>query len=389
MACPWFPLYNSLLTPQFAVCDILLILVYIWIKKRRIWHDRSHDPFGPRGSNPHDVRCRPFRTPPNKCHGSKCHAWEMVLSILAALASRNCRRLLPTDQQIPVSIVRPCSTFAFQGARRCINIFKTSNSIQCGDVPCRGYVVHNASALLVPGYGWAPKNLYSRPSLGIFYSKASLEWDHWLRSHFLLVLIDDCFNQNQDHRSKKIRCFHSIAMSDLRLERGMFVSGENSKFEVDEEGTMSLYTTVCFSSGLIWEENIRIKNQGNSKKRSVEFKVQKGKKGQPPITLIKPVYWSNPFFRCWMYLKMPCVSSPSKSGIMNVDSPDRRLRQGDVTWSRAQGVEEVWCRKLDAFSSFYSWCPILNCWTFRCVPVPILRITEVGTHWWKFKLYVP
>lgn len=132
------------------------------------------------------------------------------------------------------------------------------------------------------------------------------------------------------------------------------------------------------------------KNQGNSKNRSVKFKVQKGKKGQPPITLIKPVYWSNPFFRCWMYLKMPCVSSPSKSGIMNVDSPDRRLRQGDVTWSRAQGVEEVWCRrKLDAFSSFYSWCTILNCWTFRCVPVPILRITEVGTHWWKFKLYVP
>lgn len=157
----------------------------------------------------------------------------MVLSILAALASRNCRRLLPTDQQIPVSIVRPCSTFAFQGARRCINIFKTSNSIQCGDVPCRGCVVHNASALLVPGYGWAPKNLYSRPSLGIFYSKASLEWDHWLRSHFLLVLIDDCFNQNQDPKIQKkydafipspcrtfgsnVECLSAVRIQNLRL----------------------------------------------------------------------------------------------------------------------------------------------------------------------------
>jgi len=34
MACPWFPLYTNLLTPKFVICDIFLILVYIWIKNR-------------------------------------------------------------------------------------------------------------------------------------------------------------------------------------------------------------------------------------------------------------------------------------------------------------------------------------------------------------------
>ena len=73
------------------------------------------------------------------------------------------------------------------------------------------------------------------------------------------------------------------SMSDLRLERGMVVSGENSTFEVDKEAT-------CVRSGLIWENEIPVKNPGDKVKNVwFKFKVHKGKKGQPPITLIKPV----------------------------------------------------------------------------------------------------
>ena len=121
---PVFPYTKACPHPNlpFVIC---LILVDRWIKQYVYTVAQR------RGSNCYDVRCnRPFRTPPNKCHGSKCHAWEMVLSILAAMAiaSHNYRRLC---QQIPVSVVsvRPCSTFSFQGARRCINILTTSVSI--------------------------------------------------------------------------------------------------------------------------------------------------------------------------------------------------------------------------------------------------------------------
>ena len=129
----------------FVICLILVdrrIKQYVYTVAQR------------RGSNCYDVRCnRPFRTPPNKCHGSKCHAWEMVLSILAAMAiaSHNYKRLC---QQIPVSVVsvRPCSTFSFQGARRCINILTTAVSILS---TVRSFTT--PSVLLVPDTAGPPK----------------------------------------------------------------------------------------------------------------------------------------------------------------------------------------------------------------------------------------
>ena len=98
---PVFPYTKACPHPNlpFVIC---LILVDRWIKQYVYTVAQR------RGSNCYDVRCnRPFRTPPNKCHGSKHHP------------------------PIPASVVsvRPCSTFSFQGARRCINILTTSVSI--------------------------------------------------------------------------------------------------------------------------------------------------------------------------------------------------------------------------------------------------------------------
>ena len=79
-----------------------------------------------------------------------------------------------------------------------------------------------------------------------------------------------------------------------------------------------------------------------------------------------------------MYLNMPCVNSPYKSGIRNVGSRDRRLRQGDVTWSRARGVEEVWRRRknrdIQKFIQLMCGIEFLN------IQVHSGTHTEVGTH---------
>ena len=119
MACPWFPLYTSLLTPKFVFCDIFLILVYIWIKNREefdmtgvmIYLDQG-DPIAMMSAAAGRSEHRPTNaTAANATLGRWCSA------ILAALASRNCRRLLPTDQQIPVSIVRPLFDFCIPGSQ--------------------------------------------------------------------------------------------------------------------------------------------------------------------------------------------------------------------------------------------------------------------------------